>query len=153
MAYDINQFNSLRQAILDRISGDETTIQEAHFEQRSEFEGSPAAVIGVSQNEALYNSNQMDRLTFVFQVMIYIPLKSDTDAHEVEINMGKAYWEVYHMFNQRGVLDGIEGLENIQVEPIPSIWGFEERAEGIYRFAEINLRCVVFMSNSRRLGS
>lgn len=153
MAYSIDQFNTLRQAILDKIEGDETTIQEAFFEQRSEFEGSPAAVIGVSQNEALYNSNEMDRMTFVFQVMVYIPLKSDTDAHEVEVNMGKAYWELLHMFNQRGCLDGIAGLENIIVEPIPSVWGFEERGEGIYRFAEINLRCVVFMSNRRQLGS
>ena len=153
MAYNIDQFNNLRQAILDKITGDETTIQEAYFEQRSEFEGSPAAVIGVSQNEALYNSSDLDRMTFVFQIMIYIPLKSDTDAHEVETNLGKAYWEVLHMFNQRGCLDGIEGMENIHVEPIPSIWGFEERGEGIYRVAEINLRCVVFLSNRRGLGS
>lgn len=145
--YQIDQFNNLRSAILAKIVEDETTIQEAFFEQRSEFNGSPAAVIGVSQNEALYNSQHLDRMTFVFQVMIYIPLDKNTDANSTELAMGQAYWEVLHMFNKRGVLDGIPGLENIQVEPIPSVWGFEERGDGILRFAEINLRCVVFMSN------
>lgn len=147
MAYSIDAFNNLRQAILDLITTDETTIQEAYFEQRSSFSGSPVAVIGVSQNEALYNSTEVDRMTFVFNVQIYIPLKDDSSAHTVETNMGKAYWEVLHMFNQRGVLDGYADI----VEPIPSVWGFEERGDGIYRYCEINLRCVVFESNERQL--
>lgn len=140
---DLDVFNNLRQAILDKIVSTQTTIQEAYFEQRSEFEGSPAAVIGVSTNEALYNSNKADRMTFVFQIMIYIPLKGDSDAHAVEINMGKAYWEVLNMFNKRACL----GTNADIVEPLPSAWGFEERDAGIFRFAEINLRCVKFMSN------
>lgn len=148
MVYDIDQFNSLRQAVLDHIIADETTIQEAHFEQRSTFEGYPAAVVGVSQNEALYNSNKLDRMTFVFQIMIYIPVKSGTDPHEVETNMGKAYWEVLHMFNQRGVLEGYADF----VEPLPSVWGYETIGDGMFRYAEINLRCVLFMSNQRELG-
>lgn len=145
--YDIDQFNNLRQAILDKITADETTIQEAYFEQRSEFGGSPVAVIGVSQNEALYHSQKADRMTFVFQIMLYIPLTDQEDTHDVEINMGKAYWEVLHIFNQRGCLEGHADI----VEPLPSVWGFEERAESIFRFAEINIRCVKFLSNQRQL--
>ena len=147
MSYQIDQFNNLRAAILAKIVSDETTIQEAHFEQRSKFDGSPAAVIGVSQNEALYQSNALDKMTFVFQIMIYIPLDKDSDAHAVELAMGQAYWEVLHMFNKRGILDGISGLENIVVEPLPSVWSFEERGDGVLRVAEINLRCVVYLSN------
>lgn len=149
MAESLDTFNDLRQAILDKLVAEETTIQDAYFEQRSEFEGSPSAVIGVSQNEALYNSNKADRMTFVFQIMIYIPLKSDSEAHAVEINMGKAYWEVLRMFSTRGVL----GSNADFVEPIPSVWGFEERDSGIYRFAEINLRCVKYLSNQPSVGS
>lgn len=140
---EIDTFNNLRQAILDKIVSKETTIEEAYFEQRSKFNGSPAAVIGVSQNEALYNSNRTDRMTFVFQVTIYIPLTEDTDAHEVEINLGKAYWEVLRMFNQRDVLSAVTDF----VEPIPSVWGYETSDAGIRRFAEINLRCVKYVSN------
>lgn len=152
MAYSIDTFNNLRQAILTRITSDESTIKEAHFEQPESFEGSPVAVVTMSQNEALYNSNKLDRMTFVFQVLIYIPMVP-TELHQVELNMGKAYWEVLHMFNQRGCLDGATGLEGmtIQMEPLPSAWSYEERGEGVFRVAEINLRCVVFMSNQRQL--
>ena len=140
---DIDTFNNLRQAILDKVVSDETTIQEAHFENRSKFDGSPAAVIGVSTNEALYHSQKVDRMTFVFQISIYVPIASDTDQHAAEIRLGKAYWEVLHMFNKRDALEGFAEF----VEPLPSAWGFEERGEGIYRYAEINLRCVVFLNN------
>lgn len=143
MAYDPDGFNTLRQAILDLITSKQTTIQEAYFEQRSEFNGSPVAVIGVSQNEALFNSTARDRMTFVFQILIYIPVQGADATHDVETRMGKAYWEVLHMFNQRGVLSPYADM----VEPLPSSWGFEERGAGIYRFAEINLRCVIWMSN------
>lgn len=143
MGYSIDSFNNLRQAILDKITADETTIQEAYFELRSNFEGSPVAVIDVSNNEALYNSNQTDRLTFVFQIRIYIPLKDDTDAHEVEVNMGKAYWEVLNMFANRRSLEGYTDF----TEPIPSAWGYIETASGVFRYSEINLRCVMYASN------
>ena len=137
-------FNSLRQAILDKIVSTETDIQEAHFEEVSTFDGSPAAVIGVSQNEALYNSQKIDRMTFVFQIRIYIPLKDETHTLETEERMGKAFWDVLTMFNKR---DALEGNADI-VEPMPSVWGFEERGAGLYRFSEINLRCVVFLNQA-----
>ena len=145
---DIDTFNNLREAILNRVTAQETTIREAWFEERERFDGSPAVVIGVSQNEALYNSQKVDKVTFVFSLRIYIPVPSlstsGTDAHDTEINMGRAYWQVFSMFNQRGVLNPHCDI----VEPLPSIWGWEERADGILRFSEINLRCVKFVSNS-----
>lgn len=143
MVYSIDGFNNIRQAILDKITADETSIQEAYFELRSEFGGSPAAVIDISNNEALYHSNQNDRLTFVFQIRIYIPIKDDTDAHTVEVNMGKAYWEVLNMFANRRSLEGFVDF----TEPIPSTWGYMETDAGVFRYSEINLRCVLFSSN------
>ena len=140
----IDKFNELRQAILDRILDQETTIQEAFFGEREKFDGSPAAVVGVSQNEALYNSQKTDKLTFVFNVRIYIPVTPGADDDEVEVRMGKAYWQLLNMFSLRGVLNPHADI----VEPIASIWGYEERANGILRFSEINLRCVIYKSNS-----
>lgn len=140
---EIDTFNDIRQAVLDKVVADETSIQEAHFEERSEFDGSPAAVVSVSQNEALYNAQDVDRMTFVFQIRIYIPLTEQTDIHDVEIRMGKAYWEVLRMFKKRDVLGGHADF----VEPIPSIWGWEERGAGIFRFCEINLRCVRYLKS------
>lgn len=139
----MDYFNDIRQAVLDKIVAEESTIQEAHFEEVARFDGSPAAVIGVSSNEALYNSNTTDRITFVFQVRIYIPLPEGNATEEVERNMGKAYWDVLSMFNSRKALGASADI----VEPIPSIWGYEERGEGIYRFAEVIVRCVKFVSN------
>ena len=146
---NIDQFNNLRQAILDVLIAEETTIQEAYFEQRSDFDGSPAAVVNVASNNALYNSNKVDRLEFVFQITIYIPLKNETDSHEVETNMGRAYWEVLNMFNQRNILNPHADI----VTPTPSSWGWITAAEGIYRFSEITLRCVLFHSNTPKVGS
>lgn len=146
MPEDINTFNDLRQAVLDKITSDETTIKEAFFEQRTSFGGSPAAVIGVSQNEALYHSTAVDRFVFVFQILIYVPFNaedSDDAQHETEVILGKAYWEVLRMFRKRNSLGSAADM----VEPIPSAWGFEERGDGIYRYAEINLRCVKYLPN------
>lgn len=137
-------FNALRQAILTKIVSEETDIQEAYFSEVSEFVGSPAAVIGVSQNEGLYNSQKVDRMTFVFQIRIYIPIKDKEHTLEVEERMGKAFWNVLTMFNNRKALEGHADI----VEPLPSVWGFEERGPGLYRFSEINLRCVIFMTQS-----
>lgn len=140
---DLGAFNGLRQAILDKIVSDETTIKEAYFEERSTFNGSPAAVIGVSSNDAMYESQAIDKMTFAFQVRIYIPLNNETDTDDVEKRMGKAYWEVLRMFKRRDILDGLADI----VRPVPSIWGFEQREDAIYRFSEINLQCVAFLGN------
>lgn len=141
---NLDQFNDLRQAILDRVLAEETTVQEAYFGEREKFDGSPAVVVGVSQNEALYNSQKVDKLTFVFNIRIYIPVTPGQDDDEVEIKMGKAYWQLLNMFSQRGVLNPHADI----VEPIASIWGYEERANGILRFSEINLRCIIYKTNN-----
>lgn len=140
---DLDAFNDLRQAILDKIVSVETTIQEAYFEERSSFDGSPAAVVGMSSNEALYESTSLDKVTFGFQIRIFIPIVDETHTAEVETRMGKAYWEVLRMFKRRDVLDGLADI----VRPVPSIWGFEQRGDAVYRFAEINLQCVAFLGN------
>lgn len=147
MAYSIDDFNNLRQAIVTQITADETTIQEAYFAPQSEFEGFPAAVIGISPNEALYNSTAVDRMTLPFAIQIYIPLGENDDAVLVEQNMGKAYWEVLHMFNQRDVLNPYADI----VEPVPSVWDYVEIGAGIYRMCEVNLRCIKYISNERQL--
>lgn len=135
-------FNTMRQAIVDKLET-LTNLQEVYFAPRSEFAGSPVAVVSVSQNEALYNSNRVDRMTFVFQVRIYIPLANDADSVEVETNLGKAYAEVLEAFMERQVLGAAADF----VEPIAGTWSYEERTSGIYHVAEVNLRCVRFMNN------
>lgn len=135
-------FNDIRQAIVDKLDT-LTTLQTVYFAPRSEFDGSPVAVVSVSQNEALYNSNRVDRLTFVFNIRIYIPLANDADSTVVETNLGKAYAEVLLAFTTRDVLGSVVDF----VEPIAGTWSYEERTSGVYHVAEINVRCVKFMTN------
>jgi hypothetical protein len=137
-------FNQLRQAVLDKLLTETTNIAEAHFEEKSSFASSPAAVVGVSSNEALYNSQKTDRVTIVFQIRIYIPLKDEEHTLETETRMGEAFWATLLLFNKRDAL----GAHADFVEPLPSIWGFEERGNGVYRFSEINLRCVKYLNQS-----
>ena len=146
---NIDTFNDLRQAIVDKIQSEETTIEVAYFAQRSEFEGSPAAVVNVYGNESLYSSTMTDKMTFVFQILIYIPITAESDRDAAERRMGKAYWDVLRMFNKRGCLAGHADF----VEPLPSSWGMEERDAGVYLFSQINLRCVVYVSNQPNVGS
>lgn len=141
--YNPNAFNELRQAILDRILSDQTMIQEAYFAEQSKFEGSPACVIDVSTNEALWHSTARDRMTFVFEIRTYIPLREPTDAASVEERMGKAYWELLNLFRTRGVLNPHAEF----VEPMPSQWYWEERDGGVFRVSQITIRCVVFTPN------
>lgn len=135
-------FNDIRQAIVTKLET-LTTIQTVYFAPRSEFAGSPVAVVSVSSNEALYNSNRADRMTFVFQVRIYIPLVSESDSTEVETNLGKAYGELLLAFRDREVL----GTAADFVEPIAGTWFYEERTSGVYHVAEVNVRCVKYMDN------
>ena len=144
MAEDLSVFNDLRQSIVDKIINNCTTIDYAYFGEKSQFLGSPTAIVGVSPNEALYNSSKMDRMTFVFQIRLYIPLTQDSDEDEVETRMGQAYWEVLRLFSSRSALSGFADF----VEPIPSSWAWVTIGSGICRVAEINVRCVVFLSHS-----
>lgn len=138
-----NAFNELRQAILDKVTSEGTTIQEAYFSEQEKFNGSPAVVIGVSQNEALYNSQKTDSMTFVFNVRIYIPYTTSVTSEQVETQMGQAYWDILTIFNKRSVLNPFCDF----VEPLPSTWGFEERAGAIMRYAEINIRCRLYLKS------
>lgn len=131
-------FNLLRQKIKDVLLEDTTYIQEVYMEERSTFTGSPAAIVSVSTNEALYNSQKDDKLTFVFNIRLYVPLVDESKHAEAELIMGEVYWYVLNQFTKRDVL-----AEHADFcEPVPSIWSFESSANGpVYRVAEINLRC------------
>lgn len=142
----MDAFNLLREEILSRITANPDYIQVAYFSERDSFDGSPAAVIGVSSNEALYNSQSTDKITLVFTIRIYVPLTDKSEYEETERRLGQAFWYVLTQFTKRDAL----GAHADFVEPIPSVWGWEENTTtgAVYRYAEINVRCKKFLTQT-----
>lgn len=143
MAFDINEFNNIRDKILDIIVDEDGIIGESHFANQPSFENTPAAVVDVSDTEGLFHSNVKDRIIFVFQIRLYVDLPAGEPTREVEERMGKAYWRLINIFSNRSVLNPEIDI----VEPLPSVWEYEEREGGIYRVSEMNLRCWKHISN------
>lgn len=132
-------FSTIRTAIVDKINSDDITkIQVAYKSDRSTFEGFPAAVVSPSDNEADYSSTADDKLTYAFKVRIYYPIEDEGNQEAAELALEEAVDEMITAFSTRGVL----GAACDWVKPVPSVWQYEERGEGIYRMAEITLRCV-----------
>jgi len=133
-------FSTIRTAIIDKINDDLTKIQVAYRSDRSTFEGFPAAVVSPSENEADYSSTADDKRTYAFKVRVYYPIKDESEQDSAEIALEEALDEMLDAFSTRGVL----GSACEWVKPVPSVWQYEERSEGVYRMAEITLRCVVY---------
>lgn len=132
-------FSTIRTAIIDKInSADITKIQAAYRTDRSTFEGFPAAVVSPSENESDYASTASDRRTYAFKIRVYYPIKDESEQDGAELALEEALDELLDVFSKRGVL----GSACEWVEPVPSIWQYEERGEGVYRMAELTLRCV-----------
>lgn len=134
----MSTYSDIRQAIIDKINNDATTIQVAYRTNRSTLEGFPAAVVMPSDQTADWGSTARDKFTVAFTIRVYYPMASEADQETAELNLEQALDEMIDLFNVRAVL----GTACDYVEPVPSAWGFEERSDQVYRFADINLKCV-----------
>lgn len=119
-----------------------TKVQKVYLTDRTRFEGFPVAVITPSENETDYGSTCKDRRVFVFKVKVYYPITSEDKQEVEELAFQDVVDELIVLFNKRALLDPVVDW----VEPIPSAWSYEERGEGLYRMAEIGLRCVKYVS-------
>jgi hypothetical protein len=136
-------FSTIRTAIIDKINDDLTKIQIAYRTDRSTFEGFPAAVVSPSENTSDYSSTSDDKRVYAFKIRVYYPIKDEADYDPAEIALEEAIDEMLGVFNKRESLGGAcEWLE-----PVPSVWEYEERGEGIYRMAELTLRAITFKPN------
>jgi len=133
-------FSAIRTAIIDKINNDLTKIQVAYRSDRSTLEGFPAAVVSPSENEADYSSTADDRRAYVFKVRVYYPIKDESEQETADLALEEALDEMIDAFSQRGSL----GAACDWITPVPSVWQYEERADGIHRMAELTLRCVKY---------
>jgi len=137
-------FKDIRAAIKKLIDDNADTIQEVYSYERSTFGGFPAVVIAPSDNEAEYGSTTNDKLTFVFKIKIYNEVAKEAEHEEAEEVMEGAVDELLSLFLGRGVL----GSACEWVTPVPGTWYYEERANGLYRVAELTIKCVKHISHT-----
>jgi uncharacterized protein (DUF2336 family) len=134
-------FSTIRTAIIDKLNSEDITkIQVAYRTDRATLDGFPAAVVSPSENEADYASTANDRRVYAFKIRVYYPFTTETEQDDADMALEEALDEMLDAFNTRGAL----GTACEWVEPIPSVWQYEERGDSTYRVAELTLRCIKY---------
>jgi hypothetical protein len=137
-------FSAIRTAIINKLNSDAVTkIQVAYRTDRSTLEGFPAAVVSPSDNAADWSSTDKDRRTYAFKIRVYYPIKKEAEQDTGEIALEEALDELLSVFSSHDAL----GDACDWIEPVPSVWAYEERSEGVYRMAELSLRCIVYSAH------
>jgi hypothetical protein len=137
-------FSTIRTAIIDKINNDLSKIQVAYRTDRSTFDGFPAAVVTPSENEADYSSTADDKRVYAFKIRVYYPIKDESEQDAADLALEEALDELLDAFSTRSAL----GSACEWVAPIPSVWQYEERGEGVYRMAELTLKCTTYKPNT-----
>ena len=138
-------FSEIRTAIINKINNDLKKIEVAYRTDRSSFDGFPAAVVSPSENEADYASTGTDKIVYAFKVRIYYPIKDGEDQDPAEIALEEALEEALTAFRKRDALGNLPFTSWLQ--PVPSVWEYEERGDGTYRMAELTLRITANQPN------
>lgn len=137
-------FSTITTAIIDKLNSEDVTkIQVAYRTDRSTLEGFPAAVVSKSNKDSDYASTSSDRLVYAFKIMVYYPIKNESEQDSVEVAMEETIDELTSVFRSRDAL----GSACDWTEPIPAEWLYEERADGLYRLVVFTLRCVKYEPN------
>lgn len=138
MATNFKDIRAAIKSVIDTL----TKVQVSYTYERSTFEGFPAVIIAPSENEADYGSTQKDRLVFIFKIRVFYPIPDEGEHSDAETALEEVVDEVLTKFKSRSAL----GSACDWVEPAPGSWYYEERGEGVYRVAEISLRCVKYVA-------
>lgn len=133
-------FKDIRAAIKAKLD-ESKLIQKVYNYERSTFEGVPAVIVAPTDNEADFGSQSKDRLVFVFKIRAYYPIPDEGEHSDAETALEEVVDELLTTFRVRDILGGACDW----VMPTPSIWQYEERGDGVYRMAEVTLRCVKFL--------
>jgi hypothetical protein len=126
---------------LETIAG----IGEVSRVDKSTFERYPAVVVTPSQNLADYNSTirESNKETYIFTLKVLYPFTEGQETADLALD--EALDKLIVKFRDRTVL----GDEIDWVEPVPSIWGYQDRPDGRFRAAELTIRAVKFIENGQ----
>ena len=134
----------IRAAIISVINNDPAKkVQVAYRTNRSEVEGYPAAIVFPSEVQADYHETapRTNQETYIFTIQLIYPF---TEGQEkADLALEEAADEIMTLFRDRNIL----GAAADWVKPVPSVWGYQDRGNGIMRVAEVKLQAVKIISS------
>ena len=144
-------FQAIWQALCDAITENSEKVAIVYKGDREFLEKYPAAVVVPSDAENDYEDSSANRMTFAFRIRLYYPLETGENAaenaaayEEADNGLGNCLDELLTIFLD----DKIAGTVCDWVIPVPSTWAYEARGEGIYRMAELTVRCRKVVAHS-----
>lgn len=139
-------FETIRQAIIDLLNSDAITkIAVAYRTDRSQLDKYPAAIVSPTEVESDYfqTAPKSNKETYIFTIRILEPFVEGQD--NADIVLEKAVDELIGKLRDRNVLGNLPnngGSVADWVEPVPSVWGYQERPNGTMRVAELKVRAI-----------
>ena len=121
-----------------------TLIQEVFDWEVDKFNGGPAVTLTPSASESDYHTTTENSRIYAFLVRVFVDRTTRKDQ-DTERIMREMVDSITDDFDKNYTLTGITnppGYIMLMVEALPGSWGYVER-EGVYRVAEIIIRCKV----------
>ena len=137
-------FESIRTAIIGVINDQAEKIEAAYRTDVSSIDGFPAALVIPSEAEADYHqtSPESNKETYVFTIRVIFPFTEGQETADIALE--QALDELIAIFRDRSVL----GNAADWVVPVPSVWGYQDRGNGIVRVAEMKIRATKYVDPS-----
>lgn len=134
---------AIRQAIITVLNEQAENVQAAYRTNRSDIAGYPAALVFPSEVQADYHETapKTNQETYIFTIQLLYPFTEGQEAADLALE--QAADEVLAIFRDRNIL----GTAADWVKPVPSVWGYQDRGNGIMRVAEIRLQAVKIISS------
>ncbi len=119
-------------------------FEAVYTSEVSEYAGYPVAIVSPSDNDSDYGSTEADKVTFSFKIRIIYLIKKGSDQNGVDDKMYDLSESILNAFKTRGALGNVCDW----IQPVPSIWGTEDRGEGVLRTREFTIKCKKYVSNT-----
>lgn len=134
-------YETIRTAIINVINSESERVAEAYRTDRSQLDKYPAAIVTPSEQQADYNETapSSSKETYVFTIRLHYPFTEGQDTADIALE--KAIDELISIFRDKTILGSVADW----IQPVPSVWGYQDRGNGIMRVAEFKIRAVKYV--------
>lgn len=135
-------YQIIRQQIIDVLnSSDVSRIKKAFRTQSADLTEFPVALVFPTESDAEFSqtSPESNRETYSFTIRVIYPFTEGQDKADIELE--QAVDQVIETFRDRNRIPFADW-----VQPVPSRWGYVDRANGTNRVADITIRCVKYVN-------
>lgn len=133
---------NIRAKIVEVINGmTNSPIQAVYSAERSDFpDGIPAVTVSPSDSAPDYSETHAtsQKAVFMFKVRAYYPFVDGQETADNELD--KVVDALLELFRDKKILGTVADW----VAPAPSVWGYEQKNNGLYRKAEITLQVIKY---------